>query len=93
MFGYAPQTDNRIIKRQMTDQEEELVVKSFKGNQKVMRILAPVPIMLFAVLVLLSNASSGELALTILYYLFIAITVILCVMVIAMSAWLNLEPG
>jgi len=88
MYGNPPQADNRMIKRQMTDAERKLVIKSFKGNQKAMMILAPVPILLFVVIVFISNAGSGTV-LTVMYYLFIVIAVILCALILAMSAWLS----
>jgi hypothetical protein len=89
-MAYNPQmtpADNRIIKRQMTDAERRLVVKSFQGNQKALRILAPVPILLFAVIVFISNAGDNTV-LNVVYYLFIVVTIILCALVIAMSGWM-----
>jgi hypothetical protein len=89
-MAYNPQmtpADNRIIKRQMTDAERRLVVKSFQGNQKALRILAPVPILLFAVIVFISNAGDNTV-LNVVYYLFIVVTIILCALIIAMSGWM-----
>lgn len=71
----------------MADAERKLVVESFKGNQKVLRILAPVPILLFAVIVFISNAGDNT-ELKVMYYLFIVVAIILCAMIIAMSGWM-----
>jgi len=87
-YGYPPQmapATNRIIKRPLTDVERGFVVNSFRGMQKILRSLAPVPLLLFVVSFLLLSISSGDFVLTVIYYLIVIVMVVLCVVIIGMS--------
>jgi ribosomal protein S27AE len=70
---------NRIIKRPMTDMERVLVTKNFQSLQKPLRMIAPIPIVLF----LISYLAPTTDEVMSLFITFITIT--LCIVVIGMS--------
>jgi hypothetical protein len=81
-YGYAPQMApaiNRIIKRPMTDMERGLLTKSYRSSQRVLKMIAFIPLALFLMSYLLPmDDEIGSFFLTFL-------TIILCVVVIGMS--------
>jgi hypothetical protein len=73
----------RLIKRPMTEYERGFVVKYYQGIQKILRMIAFLPLVLFFVTTLL--ASSGDTAGTIISILLLLVTVILGIVVIGMA--------
>jgi hypothetical protein len=78
-----PPAKYRLIKRPMTEYDRGLVIKYYQGIQKILRMIAFLPLVLFFVTTLV--ASSGETAGAIISILLLLVTVILGIVVIGMS--------
>ena len=75
----------RLIKRPMTEYERGFVVKYYKGIQKILRMIAPLPLVLFLVTTVLASGGTAD---TIISILLLLVTVVLGIVVIGMSVGL-----